>query len=146
MATGKVTAEDVRMFMMDKPELNPLLRSVRWSQEEIDKALIMSVSYYNETPPLVGGYSIETFPYRYTLLTGAAGYLLKSAAINEASNQLTYSAAEVTVDDKNKAEIFSRMGADFWAEFKDKVLNIKAAQNIAACFGSETSELIYVAR
>ena len=146
MSTARVTEKDVRLFMMDKPELNPLLRGVRWSPEDIDSAIVYTVSFYNEFPPLIGGYTVETFPFRHTLLMGVAGHLLRSAAINQASNNLTYSVDGVNVNDNDKAEIFARLGQQYWEDFKTQVANIKVAQNLSSAFGSSPSELMRVAR
>jgi hypothetical protein len=146
MANTKLTENDVRLFLMDRKELNPLLRGVRWSTEDIDSAINRSIDYFNETPPFIGSLSSLNFPYKYTLLVGVAGHLLRSASINEASNQLQYAADGITVQDKDKAEIFAKIGGLLWDEFKEKVTNIKVAQNISQAFGSSSSELMYVAR
>ena len=143
---AKLTQEDVRLFLMDRKELNPLLRGVRWNTDDIDGAINRCADYYNETPPFISTVSANNFPYRYTLLVGVSGHLLKSASINEASNQLQYNADGITVQDKDKAEIFAKLGGMFWDEFKDKVQNIKIAQNIGQAFATDYSELIYVAR
>jgi hypothetical protein len=131
---------------MDRKELNTLIRGVRWTTEDIDSAMNRVVDFWNETPPFINPQAKQTFPYRYMMLMGCAGHLLKSASINEASNQLQYQANGVTVQDKDKAEIFSKIGSDLWAEFKEKVTSMKAAQNIALAFGGDCSELIYVAQ
>jgi hypothetical protein len=146
MATARITEKDVRLFMMDKPELNPLLRGVRWSPEEIDAALVHTISFFNESPPLIVYYTAENFPYRFTLLIGVAGHLLRSAAINQASNNLTYQVDGVTVNDNDKADIFAKLGQQYWEDFKTQVTNIKVAHNIASAFGSASSELMRVAR
>ena len=146
MAIPSLTEQQIRIFLMDKKELNPLLRGVRWSTEDINEAINRVVDYYNETPPFINSYNANNFPHRYSLLLGVSGHLLKSASINEASNQLEYSADGVTVQDKNKADIFSRLGSAMWEEFKEKVINLKVAQNISQAFGDVNSELVYVAR
>lgn len=146
MASTKLTEQDIRIFLMDKKELNPLLRGVRWDSPDIDGAIARCVDYFNETPPFVLSYSPINFPYKYTLLLGVAGHLLKSASINEASNQLDYAADGVTVQDKNKAEIFAKLGGMMWDEFKEKVQAIKISANVGMAFGTEFSELIYVSR
>jgi hypothetical protein len=146
MAIAQITETDIRTFCMDRKELNSLLRGVRWSTEDIDNALNRCTDFFNETAPFVVSFTPQTFPYRYTLLIGVAGHLLRSASINEASNQLDYSADGVTVQDKNKAQIFASIGNQFWEEFKDKVVNIKITINVANAFGTMPSELIYVAR
>lgn len=134
------------MFLMDKPELNPLIRGVRWSPEEIDHALVMCVSYYNESPPQVDTYTAESFPYQYTLLLGVAGYLLKSAAVNEAVNNLQYNLDSVSVNDKDKSDIFLKLGSQYWSEFQTAIQNMKVAKNVSAAFGSVTSEYRTLAR
>jgi hypothetical protein len=134
------------MFMMDKPELNPLLRGARWSPEEIAHAITMVVSYYNETPPQVDTYTVESFPYRYNLLLGVAGYLLRSASINEANNNLTYNLDNVALNDKDKAEIFQKLGTQYWQEFQQKIQDIKVSKNVSAAFGNFGSEYRRMAR
>lgn len=131
---------------MDKPELNPLLRGVRWSPEEIDHAIIMTIGYFNETPPQVGTFTAESFPYPFTLLLGVAGYLLKSAAINEASNNLQYSLDSVAVNDKDKSDIFLKLGTQYWTEFQTLSQNQKVSLNVSSAFGSVTSEYRTFAR
>lgn len=146
MAASKLTEQDIRLFLMDKKELNPLLRGVRWSAEDIDQAIQRCVDYYNETPPFVDAQIPSSFPYRYTLLMGVSGHLLRSASINEANNQLTYTADGVTIQDKDKAELFGKLGSMLWDEFKGKVTDIKVSINIGLAYGSSASELSYVAR
>ena len=146
MATPKLTETNLRIFMMDRKELNTLLRGVRWDTKDIDEAINMCVSYYNGTPPFVDYQTSTTFPYTWLLLTGVSAHLLKSASINEASNQLNYSADGVSVQDKDKAEIFSRIGGAMWDEFKSKVQDIKISVNVSLAFGSSPSELSYMIR
>jgi hypothetical protein len=145
MAATKLDETSIRLFLMDRKELNPLLRGVRWDSPDIDGAIARCCDYFNETPPFVVSYNPINFPYRYTLLLGVAGHLLKSASINEASNQLDYAADGITIQDKNKAEIFAKLGGLMWDEFKEKVQAIKIAANVGMAFGTEFSELIYVA-
>ena len=146
MAAPRLTDKDIRIFLMDKKELNPLLRGVRWSDEDIDQAIQRVVDYFNDTPPYSITLTANSFPLRYTLLVGVAGHLLRSASINEASNQLNYSADGMSVQDKDKAEIFMRIGGLYWDEFKEKVLNIKVTQNLSNAYGGTPSELSYMAR
>ena len=131
---------------MDKPELNPLIRGVKWDAQDIDQAMQRVVDYFNETAPFSIVLNTRYFPYRYTLLIGVAGHLLRSASISDAVNQLDYSADGVSIQDRNKADIFMRIGNMFWEEFKEKVLMIKVEQNMNNCFGSSPSELQYMAR
>ena len=79
MATAKLSEQDIRLFLMEKKELNPLLRGVRWSTEDIDAAVNRCIDFWNETPPFINPQTPSSFPYKYTLLIGVAGHLLKSA-------------------------------------------------------------------
>jgi hypothetical protein len=147
MAQAIVTSEEIRMFMLDRAEMNPLLLGVRFTPEMIEQATINTIDYFNlMNPPTNQMYSVEDFPYRSLLLLGAAGYLLRSAAINEASNQLSYASDGVQVNDKDKAQIFLSLGGSLWDEFKQLASNIKININIAQVYGTKHSEYIYRAR
>ena len=144
MATPIITADEVRLFLLDRSEMNPLLLGIRFTPEMIEQAMVNTVDYYNLIPPPCGKmYTIESFPFRSVLLLGTAGYLLRSAAINEAANQFSYSADGVQVNDKDKAQIFMSLGNGFWEEFKELARNIKINQNIASAYGVKHSEYIY---
>lgn len=146
MAIAKLTESEIRLFLQDKKELNPLLRGIRFSAEDIDSAINRCVDFYNESAPFTDTLTPSSFPYRYSLLMGVSGYLLKSASINEAGNELSYSADGISIQDKDKAEIFAKLGAQFWDEFKDKITNIKVCKNLGQAFGSDSSELMYMAQ
>lgn len=127
--------------MLDKPEANTLVEGVRWTQEDIDKAMIDVIDAFNTIPPPVGYVnSAETFPLRYLLLIGTAGHLLRGAAVGEASNQLNYAADGVQVADRDKAQIFTELGNGFWKEFLDMAKQIKISQNVNALLGAIGSE------
>jgi hypothetical protein len=147
MATPILTTEEVRTFLMDRAELNPLILGIRFTPEMIDQAMINTVDYYNLMPPPIGEmYTVETFPYRSLLLLGTAGYVLRSAAINEAANQLSYASDGVQINDKDKAQIFSSLGNELWNEFKELAKNIRINHNTAQVYGVKHSEYIYRVR
>ncbi len=143
MATPIITSKSVRIFMMDKPEMNSLLSGLRWDEDDLSEAIINCIDYYNTSLPPTPQYTVETFPYRVVLLTGVAGWLLKSSAINQASNNLNYESDGVTVNDNDKAQIFAQMGSEFYKDFKEMCQNIKVAQNIAGAYGHKLSEYYY---
>lgn len=140
MATPIITEKDVRVFLMDKPEMNPLLGGLKFDSQDIEQAMINVVDHFNASIPLTVNYTVENFPSRYIMLIGVAGYLLKSAAVNEAINQFDYSVEGVTVQDKNKAAIFTQLGTAFWDEFKELSKNIKIAQQVNSIYGTFHSE------
>lgn len=144
MATPVLTPEEVRLFLQDRSELNPLLLGVRFTSEMIEQAMVNAVDYYNlMNPPTGVMYTVETFPYRSLLLLGAASYLLRSGAINEAANQLTYSADGVQVNDKDKAQIFMTLAQNLQQDFKELGQQIKMNHNISQIYGVKHSEYIY---
>ena len=144
MATPILTSEEVRLFLQDRTELNPLLLGVRFTPEMIEQAMINTVDYYNLMNPPTGiMYTLEDFPYRSLLLLGTASYLLRSGAINEAANQLSYSADGIQVNDKDKAQIFMSLSENLQKDFKELGQQIKMNQNIAQIYGVKHSEYIY---
>lgn len=144
MASPILTAEEIRLFLQDRSELNTLTLGIRFTPEMIEQAMINTVDYYNlMNPPLGRMYTIENFPYRSLLLLGASSYLLKSASINEAANQLSYSADGIQVADKDKAQIFSSLSQALQQEFRELAQQIKMNHNIAQVYGVKHSEYIY---
>jgi uncharacterized protein (DUF2141 family) len=86
---------------------------------------------------------LEQFPYRSLLLLGTAAYLLRSGAINEAANQLTYAADGIQVNDKDKAQVFMSLAMSMQQEFKELGQQIKMNQNISQIYGVKHSEYVY---
>lgn len=144
MSTPILTGEEVRLFLQDREELNPLLLGVRFTPEMIEQAMLNTVDYFNlMNPPLGMMFSLESFPYRSLLLLGTASYLLRSGAINEAANQLSYAADGVQVNDKDKSQIFMSLSQNLQQDFKELGQQIKMNHNIAQIYGVKHSEYIY---
>lgn len=148
MAICKLTSDDIRMFMMDKPELNTLVDGVRFSEENIEKAQEMCVAYFNESAPRIASFqfTVETFPFTYCMMMFAAGYLLRSAAINQASNNLTYSADGISVNDSDKAQVFTELGRNMQEEAKQMIQAIKVQKNVENAYGGKSSEFAWIVR
>lgn len=144
MATPILTSEEVRLFLQDRSELNPLLLGIRFTPEMIEQAMLNTVDYFNlMNPPLGMMFSLESFPYRSLLLLGTASYLLRSGAINEAANSLSYAADGVQVNDKDKSQIFMSLSQALQQDFKELGQQIKMNHNIAQIYGVKHSEYIY---
>lgn len=144
MATAIITPEEVRLFLQDRAELNTLTLSIRFTPEMIEQAMINTIDYFNlMNPPTGEMYSIETFPFRSLLLLGASAYLLRSGAINEAANSLSYAADGIQVNDKDKAQIFMSLAQTLQQDFKELGQQIKMNQNINQIYGVKHSEYIY---
>lgn len=141
MVNTKVTEMDIRRFIMDTPEHNTLIDGVKFSSEAIDQAIYDVIDYFNVIPPAAyGRYTCESFPYRALLIMGVSGWLLRGAAVSEAINNLSYSANSVAINDRDKAEIFTKLGSELWGQFLEAAKGIKVSQNVAALLGSHNSE------
>jgi hypothetical protein len=141
MAQTIITEKELRMWSMDRPELNTLVDNVRFSPEDIEEACINVVDIFNIMPPPNNhGYTVSTFPSRALLALGVWGWLLRGAAIGEASNNMTYSADGVQVNDRDKAEAFTSLGNSLWAEFRELAQGIKLTQSINKVYGIKPSE------
>lgn len=144
MAQTVITEKELRMWSMDRPEINTLVDNVRFTPEDIESAIISVVDFFNIlTPPTVHAYTVENFPSRALLTLGVWGWLLRGAAIGEASNNLAYGADGVQVNDRDKAEIFTSIGNNLWAEFKEMAQAIKLTQSINKVYGNISSEYYY---
>jgi hypothetical protein len=144
MAAPILTSEEIRLFIQDREEMNPLLLGIRFTPEMIEQAMINTVDYYNlMNPPSGFMYTVETFPFRSLLLLGSAAYLLRSGAINEAANSLSYAADGVQINDKDKAQIFASLAQSLQEDFKELGQQIKINQNIAQIYGTVHSEYIH---
>jgi len=143
---ARITEKDIREFMLDKPEINPLLRGVRWTSEDIASAIENAIDEANCIPPMLPElqYTEDNFPYKAILKQGVAGSLLRSAAINQASNQISYSADGIQVNDFDKADIFAKLGNDYWQGFQARVADLKLQANAACAFGTSVSEYHYI--
>jgi hypothetical protein len=132
-----LTDVDVRIWLRDNdPDANLLLDDFEFSTEEIRSAMTHTVDYWNETPPSVGSYDYNRFPYRYALLRGTAANLLFMAAHRFRRNQLNYSAGGLTVDDQNKYQQYDSAGARLWEEYKVWVAQTKKSINAEQGWGT----------
>jgi hypothetical protein len=144
MANPILSPEEIRLFLQDRTELNPLILGIRFTPEMIEQAMVNTVDYYNlMNPPTGVMYTLESFPFRSLLLLGASAYLLRSGSINEAANSLSYAADGVQVNDKDKAQIFSSLSQNLMQEFRELAQQIKLNHNIAQVYGVKHSEYIY---
>lgn len=132
-----LTDVDVRIWLRDnEPEANVLLDDFEFSPEEIRVAMTHTVDYWNETPPNVGTYDYNRFPYRYALLRGTAANLLFMAAHRFRRNQLGYSAGGLTIDDQNKYQQYDAAGGRLWDEYKQWVMSAKRSVNVDLGWGT----------
>lgn len=146
MATNAyVTPAMIRLFLLDRNASdNFLLDDVDFEDALMDLAITLTVDRYNTTDPFIDiQFTVETFPYRYELLLGIAGQLLRSKAINMRRNQLNYtSAAGTAVDDKQSADLYMQMAEKMLAEFDTRIRKLKTNDNINQGYGFQGSSYV----
>jgi len=132
-----LSIQEVRFVLMDRCiEDNFLLDRLEFSDQQIAWAIRRPVDMWNATPPPIGTYTVTNFPYRYYWANAAAGELLKMAARNYARNNLRYSAANLQVNDKDKAKEYIALGQDLLDEYKEWMLLEKRRINMERAMGT----------
>ena len=135
---GPPALSDVRLHLRDSgPEDNWWLDNEEFDLAEICQAAEKCVRFWNETlPPIDQNFTTATWPWRARMLTGMTGYLYQMAARHYRRVHLPYSAAGLTVDDKNKAQEYQAIGDAMWQEFAGFVTAQKVSMNASAAIGT----------
>lgn len=130
----------LRLFMMDTPQLNRLIRKEESDEELMTFAIDMAISDWNSTAPMIGNVHIGNFPSLYLLLHGAAIQLLKSQGLYQSRNELNYSAGGSSFMRSNKTNYYMAWMTNFANEYELKKRNMKISQNITKGYGGMASE------
>lgn len=142
---GSVTIPEVRMALRDAcAENNFLLDDLEYDDAEISAAIRRTVDEFNETYQPSTSYTPSTFPWRHSWLTGICAYLLRSAAVRYARNQLDYSAGGVSVNDQNKMQPYLAVSDIMIREWRDFILRKKLELNMSRCWGGQLSSYSYL--
>lgn len=134
----------LRLFMMDTPELNRLIRQYESNDEMLQFAIEMAISDWNSTSPLIGSKNIGNYPSLYLLMHGAAIQLLKSQGLRQARNELNYSAGGSSFIRSNKSNYYMSWMVNFANEYETKKRNMKIQQNIEGGWGGVNSEYDWI--
>lgn len=144
---GPPSIAEIRLHLRDSsPAESYLLEHVMFDDAEIALAITRPVMYWNEIPPpLDTTYSTQNFPFRYHWLEGICANLFMMVAEQYRRNQLSYSAAGMSVDDQNKEASYERAGQARWQAYREWVRATKASINLESCYGEVTSNYKYSA-
>jgi hypothetical protein len=134
----------LRLFMMDTPQLNRLIRDYESNDEMLTFAIEMALSDWNTTSPIIGNKTIGNFPSLYLLMHGAAIQLLKSQGLRMARNELNYSAGGSSFIRANKSNYYMSWMTNFANEYETKKRNVKIQQNINRGWGGVNSEYDWI--
>ena len=132
-----LTEVDIRIFIRDRdPDMNELLDDLEFTKEEIQQAQTLCVDRFNDFPPMIGRFTINTFPFRYYFLVGTCANLFTMAAISYRRNKLNANITGGAVDPKNKDKDYNQAAVLLSDEFQKWMERAKAQMNMEQCWGS----------
>ena len=128
---------EIRLFLRDSnPAENYLLDNIKFDDAEIAYAIVTPLDYWNEVlPPLPTLATTSNFPFRHHWMRAIAATLFRMAAEQYRSNNLSYSAAGVSIDDQNKEPNYQRAADDHWSAWVDFVKTKKRGLNAEMAYG-----------
>lgn len=122
--------EDIRLFMRDFYDKNPLHADIEFNNEEINAACRHAVDLANAIGRPTG-YTVSAFPNNYVLMLGAAGHLTKSEAIRQLRNQSQFQDGNIQgVGMDEKYQFYMQLSQSLTSEFRDHITQIKITSNM----------------
>jgi hypothetical protein len=135
-----VTPDLVRDFMRDFPDRNVLVDGVEFPDEDIERAIRLTVSMSNAVARPTA-YTVTQFPNEYVLLMGVCSYLLKSEGIRQLRNEAVYQDGNIQpVGLDNKQQAYTALAAQYLQEFTQMLTAIKIQENMSS-FGNMSSPI-----
>ena len=124
----------MRQYLRDFQELNRLIDGEETSDRMIAWSVIDALDDINNTPPLIGQYTVETFPYRSLLLRGTVITVLESVGLLQTRNQLNFSDGGIQVGVSDKAPMIMQWINMLRSSYEQKKQQYKIAVNISQVF------------
>lgn len=125
----------LRMFLMDNEEMNRLLGRKEIDDDRLEFALMLTISDWNTTAPLIGNVDIFSFPSLYLLMHGGAIQSLKMAGLYQSRNELTYNSGGTSIVRANKTPYYQSWIQNFAADYESKKMQFKVQRNIEGAYG-----------
>lgn len=132
---GPPSMAEIRAFLRDNAPEDNYLDKVEFDLTEIALAIVRPVQIWNETPPPIQRATTSTFHYRSAWLDGICSELLRISAAWYRRNRLAYSAAGVSLDDRNRASEYDAAGAALDQRFREFVRLKKIQINVHGFIG-----------
>jgi len=126
--------EYLRLFLMDNEQLNRLLRRKEIDDKRLDLALMLTISDWNTTTPLLNPVGYGTFPSLYLLIHGATVICLKMAGLYQSRNELTYNSGGTSIVRSNKTSYYQSWIQNLASDYEAKKLNFKIQQNVEGAY------------
>jgi hypothetical protein len=133
---GPLTIGEIRMQLRDYAISNSLRGVAEFDDAELIHSIIMPIREWNETPPIIGSFSVKNFPYHYHWLIGACANLMLIGANWYRRNKLRVSHGGVQDDDKNRDAEYESAGMRMRQQWLQFMRTQKQVINNAAAYGS----------
>jgi len=125
----------LRMFLMDNEEMNRLLGRKEIDDDRLEFAIMLTISDWNTTAPVIGNVDIVTFPSLYLLMHGGAIQALKMAGLYQSRNELTYNSGGTSIVRANKTPYYQSWIQNFASDYEAKKMQYKIQKNIEGAYG-----------
>lgn len=125
-----ISIDEVRAFLRDYPEKNPLLDDVEFSDSELTTSIDRAIDFANivDRPT---NWTPSSFPNKLLLLMGSVSYLLMSESFRQLRNEAIYQDGNIQpVGLDNKQAAYAGLSQSLRAEFRSSVSQLKIAQNM----------------
>ena len=136
--SGPLTIAEVRLWARDSyPDDNFLLDEMEFKDAEVAASIRRAVDIWNSTTPVLTHYTFtpSNFPFRSQWLDLTIALLYSIAARSYLRNHLSYQAAGVQVDDKNKYQMYDTMAQRAKEEFTNWAKETKLQLNVQQAWG-----------
>lgn len=128
----------IRAKLRDYPELNRLVAGHETGDREIALAILETVDDFNTTPPLIGSYSVDTFPSESLLINGAVIQVMTSLGLLQTRNHLSYSDGQgVQSSASDKSPLLMNWINLFTSNYERKKQRLKYALNLQGALSSD---------
>ena len=128
---------ELRMSIRDSSLFeNELLGNYEYDVAELSYAAARTVRYWNEIPPPVARFTTRAFPFTNLWITGTQLFLFDLIQEYYRRNQFPYSAGGLSVDDRNKFQLYRVAWADKMQQFTQDLQMLKARLNIEGASGT----------
>lgn len=131
----KKAIQYLRVFLRDDENYNVLLNARESSDEELEFAILMTISDYNSTEPYLDPVHIDTYPSFSLLMTGASIYALKSAGLIQKRNGLQYQVANSSFQRFGKGNEYLNWVQNLLQEYESKMRSYKVSKNVSQAMG-----------
>ena len=125
--------EGVRLFLRDYPELNRLIEGEESNPRMIVFAVMNAVGEFNGEPPPLRTYTFQDFynnGWLSYLLKGTVKHLLRSIALLQTRNQLSFSDGGISAQVSDKGPALMQYQQIFDVEWREWMKKIRISLNI----------------